>query len=152
MSRSQLQTQLGLKEFAARSDASHQYGDEAGRCCEPPWGEGCTPNTFRGYLTAANTSFRFHCVLLPPVERFPLVVSRGWCGAEPRGRGGVPAARRVPRAGCVWGEAGQAGTGDQLAVLLADQQVVRGARAREVEGGGDVAVGVAVGHVDRAGD
>ena len=46
--------------------------------------------------------------------------------------------------------AGQAGGGDQFAVLVADQQVVGALGDREVQRGGDVLVGVAVGHRDGA--
>src|SRR4051812_17523426 len=37
--------------------------------------------------------------LVPPVDRFPVLVSRGGRGAEPGGRGGAAAARRARRAG-----------------------------------------------------
>lgn len=46
--------------------------------------------------------------------------------------------------------AGQAGGGDQFAVLIADHHLVGALGDREVQRGGEVLVGVAVGQLDRA--
>src|SRR5579884_2841666 len=94
---------------------------------------------------AADTSF---------TEVSGVGMDSGWGGAAGRedqravGELGFGAGGRAALAGSAAGD-GQLGGGEQFALVVADEQVVLAGEG-EVERGGDVLVGVAVGHRDRA--